>query len=442
MLMNVLVIGGSSPTGATGIEADVKTIAAHNSNAAVVITAIASQNTKGVQKIFYLSKEAVEQQLESIFSDMKMEAAKIGMLGNKEIIEIVAFFLKKNKIKNLVIDPVMTAQADGSWLIQKDSITEFKKLISLATVITPNRFEAEQFTGIKIKSIEDAKRAAKELKKLGASGVIIKGIERGKRVIDLLHANGKFETYSKEKLNIGTHGGGCSFSSSLAANLAKGLGIKQAFENSERFIEKAIAKGKKIGKGIEAVEPLAELYEASDRFAVLQNLKEALRITESSPEITNLIPEVGMNIVYSLPDAKDVNEVAGVVGRIRKAKNFPKSLGIVDFGASTHLSRAVLKILEFDKSKRAAINIAFSEETLAKLKKLKMKIAFFDRKTEPIIIKKKEGASIPWGVEKAIKNSKLVPNVIYHRGDVGKEPMITIFAKEPKELAKLIKKIF
>jgi hydroxymethylpyrimidine/phosphomethylpyrimidine kinase len=439
--MNILVIGGSSTTGAAGIEADVKTIAAHNLNAAVVITAIASQNTKGVQKIFYLPREVVEQQLKSIFSDMEVKAAKIGMLGNREIVEVVIFSIKKNKIGNLVVDPVMTAQADGSWLVQKDSIIWLKKLISLATIVTPNRFEAEQLTGIKIKSSGDAKRSAKELRKLGSNGVIIKGIGRGKKVIDLLYADGKFETYSKEKLNVGTHGGGCSFSSSLAANLAKGLNIKQAFENSERFIEKAISRGKKIGNGIEAVEPLAELYENSNRYTVLQNLKEALEIIESSQEVKNLIPEVGMNIVYSLPDAIDINDVAGVVGRIRKAKNSPKSLGIVDFGASTHLARAVLKMLEFDKSKRAAINIAFSEERLAELKKLKMEIAFYDRRKEPRNLKKIEGASIPWGVEYAIKNSKLIPDVICHRGDIGKESMITIFAEEPKELARLVRKI-
>jgi len=439
ILLNILVIGGSSPTGATGIEADIKTIAAHNFNAAVAITAIASQNTKGVQKIFYLPKKAVEQQLESIFSDMKIDAAKIGMLGNSEIIEVVASLLKKNKIKNLVVDPVMTAQADGSWLVERDSISQLKKLISLATIVTPNRFEAGQLTGIKVKSIGDAKRASEELIKLGAGATIIKGIEGGRKVIDILYSDGKFETYSKEKLNIGTHGGGCSFSSSLSANLAKGLRIRQAFENSERFIEKAISKGKKIGEGIEAVDPLAEFHENSNRYVVLQNLKGALEIIESSPGVINLIPEVGMNIVYSIPDAKDIGDVAGVVGRIRKTANSPKSLGGVEFGASTHLARAILKMLEFDKNKRAAINIAFSEEALARLKKLKMRIAFFDRRKEPKNVKRIEGSSMSWGVEYVVKNSKSIPEVIYHSGDFGKEPMIIIFGSDSIQLAKLVR---
>jgi hydroxymethylpyrimidine/phosphomethylpyrimidine kinase len=441
MLVNILVIGGSSPTGAAGIEADVKTIAAHNLNAAVVITAIASQNTKGVQKIFYLPKEIVKQQLESIFSDMEVEATKVGMLGNREIIGTVTHSLKENNVKNIVLDPVMTAQADGSWLVQKDSINELKKLISISTILTPNKFEAEKLTGIPIQSIEDAKRSAKKLEKLGANGIIIKGIGSGKRIIDLLYYDGKFEMVSKERVNIGTHGGGCCFSSSLAANLARGLGITYAFENAERFIEKAVSNWKRIGKGIEVIEPLAELYENSARYEVIQTLKEAVEIIESSPRVVNLIPEVGMNIVYSLPDAKNVNDIAGVVGRIRKAKNSPKSLGIVEFGASTHLARAVLKMLEFDGRKRAAANIALSEEALAKLKKLGMKVAFYDRGKEPKKLKEKEGASIPWGIEYAVKNSKSIPDVIYHRGDVGKEPMITIFSEEPKKLANIIRKL-
>lgn len=253
-----LTIGGSSTTGASGVEADLKTFAAFGVHSAVVITAIASQNTRGVQKILYMPPSIVSQQIDSVFSDMSVRSVKVGMLGNSGIVKAVLKGLGKWDARNIVMDPVMTAQSDSSWLFESESIDEMKKMLKLCSIVTPNSFEAEKLTGVRVRSIDDAKKAANLLKSEGAEAVVIKGIRKGRIISDVtLHKN--FKVFSKKMIGTGTHGGGCCFSSSLAASLAKGIGIEKAFEISEKFMEEAVRNSMRVGRGIEAVEPLAKL---------------------------------------------------------------------------------------------------------------------------------------------------------------------------------------
>lgn len=253
-----LTIGGSSTTGAAGVGADLKTFAALGVHSAVVITAIASQNTRGVQKILYIPADAVSQQIDSVFSDMNVRAVKVGMLGNSRIVGAVMDSLKEWKAKNIVLDPVMKAQSDSIWLIRRESIGGMKKLLEFCRIVTPNSFEAEELSGVRVRSVSDAKKAARIFKANGAEAVVIKGVREGGSISDVtLHK--KFRVFSKKMIATGTHGGGCCFASSLAAFLAKGLGVEESFEASEKFIDKAIRNSVRIGKGIKAVEPMANL---------------------------------------------------------------------------------------------------------------------------------------------------------------------------------------
>lgn len=252
-----LTIGGSSTTGASGVEADIKTFAAFGVHSAVVITAIASQNTRGVQGVLYLPRHIISQQIDSVFSDMNVKSVKIGMLGNSEIAKAVLGGLEGWKARNIVMDPVMTAQSDSSWLVERGSIRDVEKLLKFCTIVTPNSFEAEKLTGLKVSGIDDAKKAAGVLKAKGAEAVVIKGIGNKRTISDVtLYKN--FRIFRKKMIGSGTHGGGCCFSSAMAACLAKGLGIEKAFEISEKFISRAIRGRVKIGKGIEVVEPMAK----------------------------------------------------------------------------------------------------------------------------------------------------------------------------------------
>ena len=436
--INALTIGGSSTTGSAGVEADLKTFAAFGVHSAVVVTAIASQNTRGVQKVFYIPPEIISQQIDSVFSDMDIRAVKIGMLGNGGIIRAVRDGLKKRT--SIVLDPVMTAQSDGSWLVREESIKEMRRLLKLCSIVTPNTYEAERLTGVRVRGVEDAKRAALIIQSKGAEAVVVKGVRAGSRIADVvLHKD--FKVFSKQLVATGTHGGGCCFSSALAACLAKGVGIESAFEGAERFIEDAIQNSVRIGGGVEAVEPLAHFRMDAERCAVIDDIRYALGEMAGCNGFSAIIPEVGTNIVYALPNARAVGEVAGVVGRVRNAMGKPLSLGRVEFGASSHLARAVLKMMEFDSCIRAAVNVKLTDATLTGCRKMGLRISHYERSEEPADVKKKEGATIPWGIESAVRRAGGIPDAIYHRGDVGREPSLIVFGRNARDVVKLALKL-
>ncbi len=250
----VLAIGGTDPDGGAGVYADLRTLAALGVYGAAVVSAVLAQNTRGVQRVLYMPASLVRAQLESVFSDVKVDAVKIGMLGTREIVEEVARELRKRKTKHIVLDPVFTAQPDGKKLIEKNAIeTMRKKIIPLAEVITPNVNEAEMLAEMEIRNVEDAKRAARVIRRMGARNVVVKGVRSDGGVVDVVLVDGEFHFFRKKIVSGGTHGGGCVFASAIAANLVKGMSARMAIEGAERFIGIAIAGRKKIGKGVMVV---------------------------------------------------------------------------------------------------------------------------------------------------------------------------------------------
>lgn len=272
-LIPVLTIAGSDPSGGAGIQADLKTMLAHGVYGMAAITALTAQNTTGVYGIFPVTGEFLEKQMDSVFSDIFPEAVKIGMLGNEELAVTVARVLKKYNPRHIVVDPVMVSTS-GAKLLDCESIELFKKeLFSLAEVLTPNVPELEALTGIKIKSEIDFKNAAKELSEqcgcavLAKGGHIIEGIpgkdpeEGGKKDLgkssvnekcssDLLCQKGEFQWFYGERIdNPNIHGSGCTLSSAIASNLAKGLGLTESIRLAKEYINTVISAMLNLGKG-------------------------------------------------------------------------------------------------------------------------------------------------------------------------------------------------
>jgi len=169
----------------------------------------------------------------------------------------------------------------------------------------------------------------------------------------------------------------------------------------------------------------------------IQNLENAVKILENSDEFGKLIPEVRSNIVMAKKDAKTVNDVAGIPGRITTVNNQPKVFSQPDFGASSHMARLVLNIMKHDPKKRSALNLIYNEELIKICSKLGLKVSYYDRRDEPEEIRKKEGGTIPWGVKTAINRIGNVPDVIYHTGDWGKEPSMVLIGKDAVDVAKM-----
>jgi hydroxymethylpyrimidine kinase/phosphomethylpyrimidine kinase len=433
-----ITIAGSDSGGGAGIQADLKTFAALGVHGTTAITSITAQNTCLVMAVEDLKPEIIREQIEAVAEDLGIDAGKTGMLHTEEIIKTVSSEVSKYRFP-LVVDPVMIAKS-GVALSKPEAMDALENyLLPKATVITPNRFEAQKLADMKIKNLKDAEVAAKKISEMGPKAVVIKGGHlEGNDAIDLLYYGGKFKTFSAPRLDVKTtHGTGCSFSAAIAAELAKKTDVPVAVEKAKEIVTLGIRFGLEIGKGYGPVNPMAHLYRESSRYNVLMNLEKARALLETTPEVAMLVPEVGMNIAMAIPYAESIDDVAAIEGRIVKTCKGARAAGNPKFGCSSHLARYLLEIVKHDKKKMVAINLKFSDDVLKTLEKWGLTMSFYDRKKEPEEIKRVDRMTVPWGVKEVIKKVGKVPDVIYHRGDVGKEPMIVILGKQACDLAKL-----
>lgn len=245
-----ITIAGSDSCGGAGIQADIKTMTANGVYAMSAITALTAQNTTGVSGIYEVSPEFLQAQLVAVFEDIMPDAVKIGMVSSSDLIKTIAENFKKYNAKNIVLDPVMVATS-GAKLISDDAIATLKEyLIPLATVITPNIPEAEVLSAIKIKNEEDMIEAAKEISGKYGCAVLLKGGHSINDANDLLCENGNYKWfYGKRINNPNTHGTGCTLSSAIASNLAKGKDLETSVENAKAYISGALAAMLDLGKG-------------------------------------------------------------------------------------------------------------------------------------------------------------------------------------------------
>lgn len=249
-MKTVLTIAGSDCSGGAGIQADIKTITAHGIFAMSAITALTAQNTTGVYGIFEAAPDFVGQQLDCIFTDIFPDAVKIGMVSNAEIIDVIADKLKQYHAENIVLDPVMVATS-GNKLLKDDAIDAvITKLFPLADIITPNILEAEALCNVSIKNTDDMLIAAKKISAMLDGGILIKGGHLIDAADDLLYMDNKVIWINGKKINNpNTHGTGCTLSSAIACNLAKGYGITQSVKEAKEYISGALEAGLDLGKG-------------------------------------------------------------------------------------------------------------------------------------------------------------------------------------------------
>lgn len=254
----VLTIAGSDCSGGAGIQADMKTMAAHKVYGMSVITSLTAQNTTGVYGVLDIDPEFVAKQIDCVFQDIVPEAVKIGMVSNSKIIEVIVDKLKEYKAKNIVVDPVMISTS-GSKLLSDEAIDVLKnKLIKIATIITPNIPEAEVLSGMTIKTQEDMLDAAKKISKMLDGAVLIKGGHLVNDAIDLLYRDGEYRWFTSERINNNnTHGTGCTLSSAIASNLSKGYSLEDSIEKAKEYLTGALRDGLDLGKGS---GPLNHMY--------------------------------------------------------------------------------------------------------------------------------------------------------------------------------------
>jgi hydroxymethylpyrimidine/phosphomethylpyrimidine kinase len=433
-MKRILTIAGSDSGGGAGIQADLKTIALLGGFGMSVLTALTAQNSEEVRAIHGIPPAFIEQQLDAVLSDMGADAAKTGMIFNATAIEAVADRLSAYGIEKIVVDPVMVAKGGDTLLLEEARETLAKRLIPLALLVTPNIPEAEVLSGKSISTEKDIHESARIIKAMGPKHVLIKGGHLPGPAKDILYDGQRFFEFSKERIHTPhTHGTGCTYSSAIATFLAMDLEIKEAVGRAKDFIHSAIRFAFPLGKGHGPTNVYAPFARDQARCRVLDALQiNLVRLQQAS--IGHLIPEVQSNLGYALPFAETRAHVAAFPGRLVRLGETIGSVSGPAFGSSRHIANIILTAMRHDPRYRSAMNIRFSETRVRQCQALGWKVGAFDRTQEPDDIKKREGSSLEWGTETVLSEGAGMPDVIYDRGDMGKEAMIRVLGKTPDEV--------
>lgn len=249
-MKTALSIAGSDCSGGAGIQADLKTMTMNGVFAMSAITALTAQNTTGVTGIMETTPEFLKQQIDMIFADIRPDAVKIGMVSSSKLIEVIGERLRRYQAENIVVDPVMVATS-GAKLIEDDAVSALKEyLLPMAAVLTPNIPETEVLSGTPVKTEKDMITAAKTISETYHCAVLCKGGHQLNDANDLLYRDGSCQWfYGKRIDNPNTHGTGCTLSSAIASNLAKGFSLDESVERAKQYISGALAAMLDLGKG-------------------------------------------------------------------------------------------------------------------------------------------------------------------------------------------------
>ena len=264
-MKTALTIAGSDCSGGAGIQADLKTMTMNGVFAMSAITALTAQNTTGVRSIQEATPEFLRDQIDAVFEDIRPDAVKIGMVSSAELIKIIADRLTYYKAENIVVDPVMVATS-GSELMKSSAVSALtEKLLPLATLVTPNIPEAEVLSGRTVAAKEDMLSVAKCIGDNYGCAVLLKGGHSINDANDLLYANGEYKWFCGKRINNpNTHGTGCTLSSAIAANLAKGFSLAESVQRAKEYISGALAAMLNLGHGS---GPMMHNFDLNSRFS-------------------------------------------------------------------------------------------------------------------------------------------------------------------------------
>ena len=424
--MNILTIGGSDPSSGAGIQSDIITFSNFNVYGLTAITAVTSQNTKKVLNIEPVSKKSLKSQLDSVLTDFHIDAVKIGMVYNSDLIKVIHSKFRHNNVP-IIVDPIIKSTT-GSLLLKKSAMTDYKTMIiPLADIITPNKYEAKILSGI-----SNVRNAAKKIQMLGAESVIVTGASttNGKISDFILEKNKEYKITGK-MVPIQNHGSGCNYSASLTVLLAKQYTLNQAVKIAKNYVYNSIKSSKNIGKGVR----ITHTTNSNEKMELIESIKNFKQIKN----VYKTIPECQTNFVYSKINPKTIKDVLGVSGRLVKSGKEVVTAGEIIYGGSYHVATAVIQVNKKFPNIRSGLNIKFNPKIISKARSCGLTVLTYDRSKEPKKSKQQEGSSIKWGINHALKSKS--PDLIYHKGDMGKEPMILIFGEKPNDIIKKISKI-
>ncbi len=457
-----LTIAGSDPSSGAGVQADIRTIDRIGVYPFSVITAITYQTAKNFFGFKSLS-DCIENQLNAILTNYPVKYIKIGMIPDLETLEIITRTLRKGKYF-IVYDPVTISSA-GERLSTENLEQKIEELLfPLVNVLTPNYSEALFYSNHNLKDlnndlIEDYKNIADllvnkiaidQLKKKQDRAIIIKGINLGNSdIADLAlieerknEKSSKFFKIFKKRiipLKRNVHGTGCVFSSAITAYLSKGFSLKNSIKNAEQYFDIQFQKFIELpGNGGYVLDfPIED-----NKLKIINQIKEIYNFISEDPYFSQLIPEVRMNISGALPNAIDKSDIAAIEGRITIISGHPYAAGEIKFGVSDHTARLILTAKKFDNSINFVLNLKYKEDYIKKIEKITdLKIYEFIREKQPDKIRNKEKSTMQYLINECYRKYGCIPDIIWDKGAIGKEPMIRLFGKDSKDIIYKLKKI-
>ncbi len=441
-MKRILTIAASDSGGGAGIQADIKTITVLGGYALSALTALTAQNTLGVTAIQPVPPDFLQSQLDAVLTDIGADAAKTGMLHSAEIIGVVARAAADRGIPNLVVDPVMRSKG-GSCLLEDSAVEALRReLLPRAMVVTPNLDEAAMLCGRKIESIEDMKAAARTIHGFGPNYVLVKGGHLAGDCIDILFDGADFTSFAGPRLDTkNTHGTGCTLSAAIATGLAQGLTAIDAVQRAKDYVSTAIRFALPFGSGHGPTNHLAW----SDRRAQLYDMGLELDAAVSrlrQARVGRLMPEIQSNLGYGLLAAASPDDVMAYPGRIIRFEDTVMTVAAPRPGASRHIAKIILTAMRFNPLRRSAMALCYEPELIDCIRSLGFSVGEFDRRQEPANVKEIEGSSLEWGTRRAIEDAGgAVPDIIFDRGDTGKEPVTRVLGDSPADVAGKIIKI-
>jgi len=461
MKLFCLTIAGSDPTCGAGIQADIRTFDRCGVHPFSVITAITYQSATEFYGYKSLSDD-LDNQLNALFASYPIKYVKIGMIPDTKALDIIVDVVRKHELI-AILDPVSISSAGERLSSEGFELEIERSLFPYIKILTPNISEAgfyanRNLSNKTIENIAELKDAAIILvKKLYSDNqaldvekaVVIKsaGAKQGE-IFDLVciskgigsNENYEFTLYQKPKLsfNGNVHGTGCVFSSALTAFLAKGNPLVMAIEKAESFFDAKFQKFVELpNKG-----KVIDLTISEERVEVINQIKEIYNFISKFKKFSKLIPEVRMNISGSLPNATIKEDIAGIEGRITIVNGYPQASGEIKFGVSNHTARLILSAKEFDSSINYVINLKYNPNWIDLIQQnTNLALQEIIREDQPEKIKNEEFSTMQWLIKESIAIKGKIPDIIWDKGAMGKEPIIRLFSKNSKDMIEKLKKI-
>ncbi|MFX0047146.1 MAG: thiamine-phosphate synthase family protein [Candidatus Hermodarchaeota archaeon] len=456
-----LTIAGADPTSGAGIQADIRTFDRIGVHPFSVITAITYQTATDFYGFKSLSKE-LGRQLDVILNAYPIKYVKIGMIPDIQSLDIIKNTILTHKLI-AVLDPVNISSVGQRLSSEGLELEIERELFPLVTVLTPNLSEASFYANkdLENKTLDDIellKDAAKAIikkmyrdQKYSATQkvVVIKSVEANyNNIIDLCCINElinnkenlTFKIFEKPRLLFpgNVHGTGCVFSSSIAAYLSLGNSLLGSIEKAEHFFDEQFHNLIELPHEGKIIDLTLNI----EQIKVINQIKDIYNFISSNSKFSLLIPEVRMNISGSLPNAVTKEDVAGIEGRITIVRGYPKASGEIKFGSSDHTARLILEAKKFDNSINFALNIKYKSEWIKLLQeRTDLTITEIVRENQPKEIMIEEESTMQWLIKRSIKENERIPDIIWDKGAIGKEPMIRLFGKNAEDMINKLKKI-